>query len=74
MCTGVLGAAAGSLMFMVGGSMNNAKFCEQVFLAMGKHIVHCGPSGSGQIAKICNNMMLGISMLAASETLNLGIR
>jgi 3-hydroxyisobutyrate dehydrogenase len=41
---------------------------------MGKNIVYCGDVGSGQIAKICNNMMLGISMIAASETLNLGAR
>jgi 3-hydroxyisobutyrate dehydrogenase len=41
---------------------------------MGKNIAFCGPVGHGQIAKVCNNMMLGISMIAASETLNLAQR
>ncbi|KAJ3076272.1 hypothetical protein HDU98_004571 [Podochytrium sp. JEL0797] len=73
---GTLGAEAGTLTFMVGApsteAFDNVK--ENVLAHMGKNIVHCGPTGTGQVAKICNNMMLGISMLAASETMNLGVR
>ena len=47
---------------------------KPVLQGMGKNIAFCGPIGNGQIAKVCNNMMLGISMIAASETLNLGVR
>jgi 3-hydroxyisobutyrate dehydrogenase len=68
---GVGGAAAGTLTFMVGGS--DADFADglEIFRAMGKNIVHAGSAGAGQAAKICNNMLAGISMLAVSEALNL---
>ncbi len=64
---GVGGAAAGALTFMVGGSAAGFARAEPVFKAMGKTIVHAGPSGNGQAAKICNNMILGVSMIAVSE-------
>jgi 3-hydroxyisobutyrate dehydrogenase len=64
---GVGGAAAGTLTFMVGGSEKGFARSEGVLKAMGKTIVHAGPSGTGQAAKICNNMMAGISMIAVCE-------
>jgi 3-hydroxyisobutyrate dehydrogenase len=64
---GVLAAKAGTLTFMVGGSEKNFKNALPLFEKMGKKIVFAGPSGHGQAAKICNNLMLGISMLAACE-------
>jgi 3-hydroxyisobutyrate dehydrogenase len=64
---GVGGAAAGTLTFMVGGSEAGFARAQLVLQAMGKTIVHAGPSGNGQAAKICNNMILGISMIAVSE-------
>jgi 3-hydroxyisobutyrate dehydrogenase len=64
---GVGGAVAGSLTFMVGGSDRAFTSAEPILAQMGKKIVHCGPAGSGQAAKICNNMILGISMIGVSE-------
>jgi 3-hydroxyisobutyrate dehydrogenase len=64
---GVGGAAAGTLTFMVGGSEAGFARALPVLQAMGKTIVHAGPSGNGQAAKICNNMILGINMIAVSE-------
>ncbi len=64
---GVGGAAAGTLTFMVGGSEAGFARALPALQAMGKTIVHAGPSGNGQAAKICNNMILGISMIAVSE-------
>ena len=64
---GVGGAAAGTLTFMVGGGPAGFARGEPVLQAMGKTIVHAGPAGNGQAAKICNNMILGISMIAVSE-------
>ena len=64
---GVGGAAAGTLTFMVGGSEAGFAGALPVLQAMGKTIVHAGPAGNGQAAKICNNMILGISMIAVSE-------
>jgi 3-hydroxyisobutyrate dehydrogenase len=68
---GVGGAAAGTLTFMVGGEDAAFARAAPVLGAMGKKIVHCGGSGTGQAAKICNNMILGISMIAVSEAFNL---
>ncbi|WP_280463326.1 3-hydroxyisobutyrate dehydrogenase [Nocardia carnea] len=69
---GVSGAAAGTLTFMVGGA--EADFAEAlpVLEVMGAKVVHCGGAGVGQAAKICNNMLLGISMIGLSEALVLG--
>jgi 3-hydroxyisobutyrate dehydrogenase len=71
---GVGGAAAGTLTFMVGGSEDAFAAARPVLAAMGGSIVHCGDSGAGQSAKICNNMILGISMIAVSEAFALADR
>ena len=64
---GVGGATAGTLTFMVGGSERAFVRAESILQVMGKKIVHAGGPGNGQAAKICNNMILGISMIAVSE-------
>jgi 3-hydroxyisobutyrate dehydrogenase len=64
---GTAGAAAGTLTFMAGGSQDAFETARPLFEVMGKRAVHCGGAGSGQAAKICNNMLLGISMLGACE-------
>ena len=64
---GVGGAAGGTLTFMVGGSQDAFDVGAPYFEIMGQKAVHCGKGGSGQSAKICNNMMLGISMIATCE-------
>lgn len=64
---GVGGATAGTLTFMVGGSTQAFTRAESILQKMGKTIVHAGGAGNGQAAKICNNMILGISMIAVSE-------
>lgn len=69
---GVAGAAGGTLTFMVGGSEEAFDRARPVLEAMGKTIVHAGGAGNGQAAKICNNMILGISMIAVSEAFVLG--
>lgn len=64
---GVAGAAAATLTFMVGGSGRAFVRAESILQKMGKTIVHAGGPGNGQAAKICNNMILGVSMIAVSE-------
>ncbi|WP_313604479.1 3-hydroxyisobutyrate dehydrogenase [Rhizobium sp.] len=64
---GTTGAAAGTLTFMVGGSDAAFTAGKPILEAMGKKIVHCGGNGAGQAAKICNNMILGISMIGVAE-------
>jgi 3-hydroxyisobutyrate dehydrogenase len=64
---GVAGAAAASLTFMVGGSESAFARGEPIFKAMGKAAIHTGGPGNGQAAKICNNLILGISMIGVSE-------
>ncbi|TWS21364.1 3-hydroxyisobutyrate dehydrogenase [Tsukamurella asaccharolytica] len=64
---GVGGAEAGTLSFMVGGDPADHAAVSPLLSEMGAKIFHCGPPGSGQAAKICNNMILGVSMLAVSE-------
>ena len=64
---GVGGASSGTLTFMVGGSSVGFKKSRSVFEIMGQKAVHCGPSGNGQAAKICNNMILGATMIATCE-------
>lgn len=64
---GVGGAAAGSLTFMAGGSDEAFAGAAPLFEIMGQKAVHCGAAGAGQSAKICNNMLLGISMIGACE-------
>lgn len=64
---GVGGAQAGTLTFMVGGPDNAFATAAPLFAAMGQKAVHCGPAGNGQAAKICNNMILGATMIATCE-------
>ena len=64
---GVGGATAGTLTFMVGGSERAFERAQSILQVMGKTIVHAGGAGNGQAAKICNNMILGVSMIAVSE-------
>jgi len=64
---GVGGAASGTLTFMVGGSDEAFARAQPLFDVMGARAVHCGPSGNGQAAKICNNMILGATMIATCE-------
>jgi len=64
---GVAGAQAGTLTFMVGGTEMAFARAKPILEAMGKTIVHAGGPGNGQAAKICNNMILGVSMIAVSE-------
>lgn len=71
---GVGGAAAGTLTFMVGGPDDAFAKAKPILEKMGKNIVHCGGSGNGQAAKICNNMILGISMIGVSEAFMLAKR
>jgi len=71
---GVGGATAGTLTFMVGGTEAAFALGLPVLQAMGKTIVHTGEAGAGQAAKICNNMILGISMIAVSEAFVLADR
>lgn len=68
---GVAGAEAATLTFMVGGDDNSFERAKPILMMMGKKIVHAGAAGNGQAAKICNNMMLGISMIAVCEGFNL---
>nr|CAD6406564.1 3-hydroxyisobutyrate dehydrogenase [Rhizobium sp. Q54] len=69
---GTGGAAAGTLTFMVGGAAEAFARGEAVLQKMGKKIVHCGDAGAGQAAKICNNMILGITMAGVCEAFVLG--
>ncbi len=64
---GIGGAEAGTLTFMVGGTEDAVKAVTPLFDIMGHKAVHCGPSGNGQAAKICNNMILGATMIATCE-------
>ena len=64
---GIGGAEAGTLTFMVGGSEDAVKAVMPLFDIMGQKAVHCGSSGNGQAAKICNNMILGATMIATCE-------
>ena len=64
---GVGGAASGTLTFMAGGTKEGFENVSELFDIMGQKAVHCGPSGNGQAAKICNNMILGVTMIATSE-------
>jgi len=71
---GVAGAEKATLTFMVGGSEAGVARARPVLGQMGKVVVHAGPSGNGQAAKICNNMMLGISMIGVCEAFVLAER
>ena len=64
---GTVGAKAATLTFMAGGSDAAFARAEPVLAQMGRRVVHCGEAGAGQAAKICNNMILGISMIGIAE-------
>ena len=64
---GVGGAQGGTLTFMAGGSDDAFGAVRPLLEVMGRKAVHCGPSGNGQAAKICNNMILGVTMIATCE-------
>jgi len=69
---GVAGAAAGTLTFICGGEENAVERARPVLACMGKNIFRAGDSGAGQVAKICNNMLLAIHMIGTCEALQLG--
>ncbi|MEQ8897955.1 MAG: 3-hydroxyisobutyrate dehydrogenase [Roseovarius sp.] len=64
---GIAGASGGTLTFMVGGDEAGFNTAKELFDIMGQKAVHCGPSGNGQAAKICNNMILGATMIVTCE-------
>ena len=70
---GVSGAQAGTLTFIVGGDVVDVEQAKPVLAAMGKNIFHAGEQGAGQIAKICNNMLLSVLMTGTSEALQMAI-
>jgi 3-hydroxyisobutyrate dehydrogenase len=71
---GVIGAETAGLTFMVGGNAEAFERGRPMLAAMGRTIVHAGPAGNGQAAKICNNMILGVSMIAVCEAFSLAER
>ncbi len=71
---GVGGAKAGTLTFICGGEAETFARAESILSDMGKNIFHAGPHGAGQVAKICNNMLLAILMSGTSEALALGVK
>ena len=71
---GVGGAEKGTLTFMVGGSIKSFNAVNPLLTCMGRNIVHCGDIGTGQTAKLCNNMIVGVTMLGVSEAMNLGVK
>ena len=68
---GVMGAVAATLTIMVGGDAETFQRAQPIFAVLGKNIIHTGGPGNGQAAKLCNNMILGISMIGISEAFNL---
>ncbi|MCE9685065.1 3-hydroxyisobutyrate dehydrogenase [Shewanella sp. AS16] len=70
---GTAGAAAGTLTFICGGSDAGFARAEPVLAAMGANIFHAGAAGAGQVAKICNNMLLSVLMIGTSEALQMGL-
>ena len=70
---GTGGATAGILTFMVGGSLADFDRAQPILATMGKNIVHCGDTGNGHVAKVANNMLLGISMIGVAEAMALGV-
>jgi len=71
---GVSGAVAGTLSFIVGGKLEYLDRAKPLLQKMGKNIFHAGDNGSGQVAKICNNMLLAIHMCGTAESLALGVK
>ena len=71
---GVVAAEKGILTFMVGGDADKFDQVKSYLDHMGANVIHCGANGNGLVVKLCNNMMLAISMIGAAETLNMGVR
>ena len=71
---GTVGAQNATLTFMVGGTEEGFEKAKPILQAMGKNIVYCGGHGNGQVAKVANNMLLGISMVGVAEAMNLGVK
>ena len=71
---GIAGASAGTLAFMVGGEAEDFERAKPLLGAMGSSITHCGPAGTGQAVKACNNMILAVHQIVLSEALVLGER
>jgi len=71
---GVTGAKAGTLSFLVGGTQASFELSHSILSLMGQRIIHCGPSGSGLSAKICNNLVLGVEQIVVGEAMLLGQR
>lgn len=71
---GVVGAEAATITFMVGGDAADMEEVKPQLEAMGSRVVHCGPSGMGSVAKICNNMIAGIASVAVAESFAIGQR
>ncbi|KAH7150467.1 NAD binding domain of 6-phosphogluconate dehydrogenase-domain-containing protein [Dactylonectria estremocensis] len=74
MSGGVVGAAAGTLTFMLGAPPNLVPRLEPTLLRMGKKVLHCGAQGAGLSAKLANNYLLALNNIATAEAMNLGIR
>jgi L-serine 3-dehydrogenase (NAD+) len=70
---GTAGAAAGTLTFMIGGPAATLAKAQPFFQAMGKNIFHAGPEGAGQVAKVCNNQVLAVQMIATAEAMAMGV-
>lgn len=70
---GTGGAAAGTLTFMIGGAASTLEKARSLFEAMGKNIFHAGPDGAGQVAKVCNNQVLAVQMIATAEAMAMGV-
>ena len=70
--TGVTGAKAGTLSILVGGTEESFTRAKPFLEFMGKRIIHCGPSGSGLVTKICNNLVLGVQQVVVAEAMLLG--
>lgn len=70
---GTGGAAAGTLTFMVGGETEALEKARPMLAAMGKNIFHAGPEGAGQVAKVCNNQVLAVQMIATAEAMAMGV-
>ena len=74
-CIHPTGAEAGTLTFMCGGDAGSVARAERAVLRhMGQRVVHCGKAGTGGVAKICNNLVLGVNMAGVAEAMNLGVR
>ncbi|KAF8894412.1 NAD binding domain of 6-phosphogluconate dehydrogenase-domain-containing protein [Infundibulicybe gibba] len=69
---GVTGAKAGTLSFLVGGTLTSFQSSSPLLTFMGQRIIHCGPSGAGLAAKICNNLVLGVEQIVVAEAMLLG--